>query len=44
MEASNVVLSSITSWLFENVPEKVARNSPESDLHENLPEGDGSRL
>ena len=44
MEASNVVPSSMTSWLSENVPKMVARNSPKSDLLKNLPKRNGSRL
>ena len=44
VETSNVVPSSMTSRLSENVPEKVARNSPKNDLLENLPKGNGSRL
>ena len=44
MEASNVVPSSMTSWLFENVPEKVARESPKRDLLKNLPKGNSVRL
>ena len=44
VEASNAVLSSITSQLSENVPKSVAINSPKSDLLENLPKGNGIRL
>ena len=44
MEASNVVPFSVTSQLSENVPEMVARNSLKSDLLENLPKGNSSRL
>ena len=44
MEASNVVPSSLTSQLSENVPKMVAGNPPKSDLLEKLPKGNGSRL
>ena len=44
VEASNVVPSLMTSWLSENVPEKVARKSPKSDLLENLHERNDSKL
>ena len=44
VEASNVVPPLMTSWLSENVPEKVEGKSPKSDILENLPEGNGSRL
>ena len=44
MEASNVVPSSMTSQLSKNVPETVAGNPPKSDLLENLPEENGSKL
>ena len=44
MEASNVVPSSMASQLSKNVPKKVVGKSPKSDLLENLPEGNDSRL
>ena len=44
VEASSVVLSLVTSQLSENVPEKVAGNSPKSNLLKSLHEGNHSRL
>ena len=44
VEASNVVSSSMTSQLSENMPKMVARNSLKSDLLKNLPKGNGSRF
>ena len=41
VEASNVVLSLMTSQLPENVPKKVAGKSPKRDLLKNLPKGNG---
>ena len=44
VEASNVVPSLMNSQLSKNVPKKVAGKSPKSDLLENFPEGNDSRL
>ena len=44
VEASNVVPSLMTPRLFENVPKKVVGNSAKSDILENLPEGNHTRL
>ena len=44
VEASNVVLSLMTSWLSKNVSEKVVGKDPKSNLLENLPKGNGGRL
>ena len=44
VETSNVVPSLVPSQLSENVPEKVARNVPKSDLLKNLPERNGGRF
>ena len=44
VEASNEVPSLMTSWLPENVPKKVARESPKRDLLEDLPKGNSVRL
>ena len=44
MEASNVVYTSMTSRLPENIPRNVAGESPKRDLLKNLPEGNGVRL
>ena len=44
MEASNVVSSLVTSQLSENVLERVAGNSPKSDLLEYLPKRNEGRL
>ena len=41
VEASKVIPSLVSSQVSKNVPEKVAGNSFESDLLENLPEEDG---
>ena len=44
VEASNVVLSSMSSWLSKNVPVKVARQSLKRELLKNLPKGNSVRL
>ena len=44
VEARNVIPSFVSSQVSENVPEKVAGNSPKSDLLENLPEVNGGRI
>ena len=44
MEASSVVPSLMTSQSSENTPKKVVGKTPKSDLLENLPKGNGSRL
>ena len=44
VEAGNVVPSLKASWLSENIPKKVVGKSPESNLLENFPKGDDSRL
>ena len=44
MEASNVMLSLMTSQSSENAPKRVVGKTPKSDLVKNLPKGNGSRL
>ena len=44
VDASNVVLSLMASQLSENIPKKVVGLSLKSDLLENLPKGNYSRL